>query len=205
MILDDERWDAFWTWVRTRLCPRWPQAPGAVDQALVAELGREVDGLGRFDFEVGPMGDDRFLAVSPRGDAERHAQTKAIVARAPVVDGWVFLSAKPEKDWDLSRFQIVREGALCSMDLSGWEFVTLRFSDGVCDVYLRPSAGTGLARDELLSIAATVVDGAIGEARRIEGVAWIDVKDEWDDRQRPAARPLTVEGLRRALRGPSQR
>ena len=198
MMLDDERWDAFWTWVRTQLCPRWPQAPGAVDQALVAALGREVDALGPFDFEVGPMGDDRFLALSPRADAGDRRT-------APAVDGWVFLAAKPEKDWDLSRFQIVREGALCAMDLSGWEFVTLRFSDGVCDVYLRPSAGTGLARDELLSIAATVVDGALGEARRIEGVAWIDVKDEWDDRQRPAARPLTVEGLRRVLRGPSQR
>ena len=196
--LDGDR-DAFWTWVRTRLCPRWPHVLGAVDQALVAELGREVDALGPFDFEIGPMGDELYLAVSPRGDAERYVQTKAIVARAPTVEGWVFLAAKPEKDWDLARFGIVREGVVCAMDLSGWEFVTLRFPDGVRDVYLRPAPGSGLSRDELISIAVSVVDGALGEARRIEGVAWIDVKDAWDDRQRPAARRLTAEGLRRAM------
>lgn len=199
VLIDVARIDAFWRWMQDALLPGVYRG-GSVDHALVEELGRRVDALGSFDFELGPLGDGSFFALSPRGHRDRYAQTQAIVAAAPTVAGWTFLAAKPAKEWDPSRFQIVRSGEVVLLDLTAWEFVSPRFPDGARDVYLRPSRASlelGLSDDELVSIAISVVDGALGEGRRIERVAYIDVKPAWDDRQRPAARPLTTEGLRR--------
>ncbi len=200
----DVRWDrvaSFWQWVEARLCPAVASdvAWYAPNKGFLPRLEAEVSALGPFDFEVGPYGEQVFLALSPRGVRQAYAATREIVARAPAVPGWVFLPAKPKKPWDLSRIALrLRSGQPVLVNATAWQVVVHRFKDGLRDIVL-VSDDSGLSLDDRQLIATTIVDGEVGEGVRIDKVNDIEVVEQFTDRERPAARRLVAGLLARAL------
>src|SRR5688500_12668293 len=92
--------EALWSWFAAHAAEL---AGDEVADASIETLGRLVDGLGPFDWEIGP--DDNggaFFALSPRGDLARLADTEHFVAVAPSIPGWRFLPAKPPRQWELT-------------------------------------------------------------------------------------------------------
>lgn len=160
--------DTFWTWFAS-VAP--DLADRLDDRALLAELDRRVHELGPVSWELGPgRAQPCQLVITPDGDREQLALTRAIVAAAPAAPGWELHSARPPKDWQL-RFRI--EGI--EFDASAWRYRLYAFEDGTFDIDIwAPAIG---ARYRKLA-AAIVLDAELGEARRLELIGGITVLDE---------------------------
>lgn len=170
-----------------------------LDMALIAELGRRVDALGPFDFELGPLDDGSYFALTPRGSFSGLVATRAIVARAPAIPGWTLYPAKPPKPWNVAALLVTIAGVKVKVDASAWEFMVYRHDDGLCDVLFRPPTEPRLPGSEAERIATTLVDGELGEERRMVAIDRVEVVTAWSDREAAAAAPLRPGDLARAL------
>ena len=86
-----------------------------------------------------------------------------------------------------------------------WEFVLYKFKDGTYDLLFKPDAAQALS-DEYLDYAGTIiVDGELGEERRMELVGDIEVVKAWDEGAMRFARKLEPGLLARLLAPQSQK
>ena len=88
--------EGFWVWF-LGVAPQLQRGidEDNVDDGLMGEVDRAVLSLGDFGWEVGPHGDGYILTLSPGSDLELLEEAEAIVAGAPNLPRWRFLSSRP--------------------------------------------------------------------------------------------------------------
>ncbi|MBK9037177.1 MAG: hypothetical protein IPL61_39020 [Myxococcales bacterium] len=77
-----------------------------------------------------------------------------------------------------------------------------RHDDGLHDVLFLPPAEPRLPAGAAEEIATTLVDGELGEERRMVAVDVVEVVTAWSDREAAGAVPLRSGALARALERP---
>ncbi|MEL6687941.1 MAG: hypothetical protein AAFP97_10000 [Pseudomonadota bacterium] len=174
--------DEFWNWFSDNVAVLSPEK---LTREIVTELDRRVRLLDIPAWEIGPFddkGEKVFFALSPGGYSDFYERTQRLVAGAPSHDGWVFLPAKPPKNWNR---QFKTSGSV-PVDARKWEFMVYRFDDGFVDIVLVKHNLSGFDDKKMSELAYIVVESGLGEAAIMECVNAIDV--EYVD-------PSTVEGM----------
>ncbi len=184
----------FWTWFA-----RHASEFGNTfeNKALLQQLDELVTGLGDFAWEVGPGNtEENSFALSPAGNRELLAVTKAIVDVAPNVPGWEFHSAKPAKRWE-PRFELHdANGEPFEVDATDWHCALLEYADGAHEVLVEaPNLGS-LPEDYKRWAAEIALDSLLGERRRLEAIDEVTVIAELSARERGSAFPVTDIGER---------
>lgn len=159
-----------------------PPALAELD-SLVAAFGQNIS------WEIGPLGDRLFLAISPGGDAEQFQLTKEIVALAEPPEGWVLLPAKPAKEWNRSL-----QFAGLDVDANRWLFRIRRWDDGGLGVIWGIPSDYGLPEADQNLLGWLVLESEIGEATAIERVVDVEVNllSDWPDDAK--GRPIHMLG-----------
>lgn len=164
--------DAFWDWFVDHQDGLQSDriSEDGVDE-LTARIESLCPGMG---WEVGPgLEKENALVLSPDGDRELLATTRAIVARAPALPGWEVHPARPPKRWD-RRFELRSPEGQVAVDATGWRcFVE---PDGAGMVRVVVEVGdVGLDHHGAYAAAVIAVEGVLGEAVRLDRVAEIAV------------------------------
>lgn len=147
-----------------------------LDQEMHDELDRRIATLGPLLWELGPgTAAPMALVISPGGDADWLPVTLQIVTAAPSVPGWEFLPAKPPKVWDLQFELRDEESVLANIDARSWRYVLLAYDDLVFDLTIEAANAFGLDEDLRLAAVDVVLDGLLGEARRLQHIGTVDV------------------------------
>lgn len=167
----------FWDWFSEHATEL---AETSIPEVLLTELEEKLFAICQLDWELGPgRCAPNMLALSPRGDRELLVITKNIVAQAPQLAGWEFHPAKPPRDWNLV-FDLIVGDKPVEIDGRLWEFIAYKFKDGTYELLFRPDASRRLAKEYLNYAATIIVDGELGEERRMELVATIEVVSSWE-------------------------
>lgn len=163
------------------------------NQPLIRELDERVTALGGFAWELGPgLKEKNALVISPAGDRRRLTQTRNIIAQAPTIAGWEFHPAKPPKQWGLVFEMEAVDGATIQIDARDWRYVLLRHADGGFEVLVEAPNLADLSDEDRISAAEIVLDGVLGEQRRLEMPAEVGVIDKFDGETEHAAKPIKM-------------
>lgn len=168
----------FWDWF-SKNCKKF----GAEfeNAELLDELDNRVNGLGAFSWEIGPgKRKDYLLVISPNGDLDLLQSTKKIVDNAIACEGWEYYYAKQPKQWDLKFAFETNERKQIEIDASQWEYVLLRYEDGMFAVIIKASHIRHLDDTDKLTAAEIVLDGILGEELRMRTICEIDIVEEFD-------------------------
>lgn len=151
------------------------------NEELLNELDIRIGGLGDFAWEMGPGKlKENALVISPGGDADLLEGTRRIVKCAGEQDDWEFYYAKPPKEWEL-RFNFnSADNKIVEIDGSQWEYVLLRYEDGMFEIIIRTPALNGLGESDKRTAAEILLDGILGEEERIQTISSIDVVEEFE-------------------------
>lgn len=178
----------FWQWFRS-ICGRFGDK--FQNRELIDELDSRVARLGRFSWELGPGVKDSHnnaLVLTPCGDPELLAETRTVIEAAPDCPGWEFYPAKPPKEWDRKFVIQADDGSRVSIDASGARYVLLEYPDGIFDVLLADRGVAALPEDLRQTAAEVLLDGELGEERRMVSIHTVDVVDEFDaEKQRKSS------------------
>ncbi|PRY48074.1 hypothetical protein B0I27_1168 [Arcticibacter pallidicorallinus] len=152
------------------------------NEELLGELDRLITGLGNFAWELGPgIQAANMLIVSPGGQIELLSQTKEIVSYAPNIEDWEFHYAKPQKQWDDFIFDIYRDnGEKVEINASSWRYALLKYNDGMFGIIIKADL-TELTTEEQITAAEILLDGVLGEEKRILTIAEIEVVTEFEE------------------------
>lgn len=189
---ESRRVDAFWRWFVSVAGALTAEPYGP---ALVAELDRRIRALGVCTWELGPCvacPGRQMLVISAGGDAALVPLARAILARAPRLDGWEFLAAKPPKEWDRV-FVLDVGGAETKIDAGTWHYVLEWEPDGRLSILFE--TGTTFDSEVTRNQAAEIVAiGELGEEVIDRDIKFIDAVDRLalDDHSRRSA----IEHLR---------
>ena len=127
----------FWEWF-ARNCRNF--GANLENEHLLSELDAQVKRLGSFSWEIGPgKTKDHLLVISPSGDVDMLQETKIIIDNAIACDGWEYYYAKQPKQWDLRFYFVTGKGARLEVDAAQWEYVLLRFEDGMFTIIIKAS------------------------------------------------------------------
>jgi len=178
MALANNKIEHFWGWFKSI-------AENIEENILMSEFTSELEerisGIADIDWEIGPGVHSKWLFVlSPKGDRDLLKITKKIIICAPKIDEWEFYYAKPAKRWNLI-FYIKYKDNDVLVDGSTWEYKLFEFPDGTFDIVFRPNNASNLSENDLWLAACIIVDGEIGEERRIEFIKNIEIVSDWDD------------------------
>lgn len=150
--------------------------------ALLETLDTKISDLGDFTWEVGPgKTADNALVISPNGDLELLTYSKEIIANAKNCTGWEYYYAKPAKQWELVFNFETTSGEQIEIDASNWEYVLLKYEDGMFEIILKAVNINGLGDDDKLMSAEILLDGIIGEELRMTTICSIDVVQEFEE------------------------
>ncbi|NVB40622.1 hypothetical protein G6O69_22480 [Pseudenhygromyxa sp. WMMC2535] len=144
-------------------------------EALCDELSEKLEALGDLSWEIGPSDDDGlFIAISPDGNSDLLAVTRKIVSRAPHMKGWSPLPAKPPRE-DMLRFTIEGDdGGEIAIDGSPWMYILYRLKDGKIEILIEQNNLATASDEERYLAAVILLDGLLGEERRLELLDMID-------------------------------
>lgn len=179
---------AFWVWFESVSCDL---AEDFDNEELVAALDTRVAELGNFEWELGPGATrPNALVISPGGDPELLRATRKVVSKAPAITGWEFLHARHPRQWQM-RFTIEdRSGAVRQVDASGWCYVLLRYPDGAHEVIIEAPSMAEFDEELRYSAAIVVLDGLLGEERRLEAVDEVSIVPKLEGEHASKARDL---------------
>lgn len=120
------------------------------------------------------------------------SHTRAIVSAAPSIPDWEFHPAKPPKEWT-PVFEIQDdEGDAVEVDASEWTFVLVRYPDGSTEAMVE-AANLGHVSPERRRWAAEIVlDGLLGEEKRLNDIDNVTVVDRLDDAMKMSAKPIAA-------------
>jgi hypothetical protein len=150
----------FWSWFSTIA-----DALGEdfEDRALRDELDARVSALEEgltWELGPGPHG-EHVLAVSPDGERALLPAAERVVASAPPVPGW--------------RFSIEGDdGGTIDVDATQWKYVLFRWKDGMFDVLVEARGLEERTEGDRHRVAAILLDGILGERRRLRTFADIE-------------------------------
>jgi hypothetical protein len=145
---------------------------------LIAELDARIATLGSFSWELGPgQRDDRnnALVLTPSGDPDLLAETRAVIGAAPDCPGWEFYPAKPPKKWQRKFILRSDDGGVFSVDASGTRYVLFEYPDNTFDVLLEDQNLAALPEELQQTGAEVLLDGELGEERRIALIHNVEV------------------------------
>jgi len=171
----------FWQWFQS-VCGQF----GATfeNRELVDELDARIATLGSFSWELGPgVRDDKnsALVLTPGGDPDLLRETRQVIAIAPECPGWEFYPAKPPKKWQREFSLQKRDGTVINVNASGAWYVLFKYPDGVFDVLLADRNLAALSEDHQQTAAVILLDGELGEERRMAIVHSVDIVGQFED------------------------
>jgi hypothetical protein len=147
----------------------------------LAELDNRIMGLGDFAWEIGPgTKDNNQLVISPGGNLDLLPITKQIVSSAMNIPGWVFIYAKPPKEWKLIFNFQKGNGEVIEINASKWKYVLLNYEDDGLEIILQTFYLTNLSEEDKLIAAEILLDGILGEEARMLHITYIDIVEEVD-------------------------
>lgn len=186
----DEHIDAFWSW----FCGIAGRLEASFDTpALLRQLDHEVRKLGNLAWELGPgVGAENALTLSPDGDPELLQLTERIVARAPALPRWeLFDSRQPREPAYVFSLGGGASDDL-AIDASGWRYALLRYRDGGIGLVLEQGNLAGASEADRYLAACILVDGLLGERRRLRWVTDVQPVRALADDLAAKANPVTV-------------
>jgi hypothetical protein len=167
---------AFWTWFAQNADVLAKHLDSSDSVRLLTELlSPRVASLdARLRWEVGPGLRAKYgFTLSPAGRRDVLPLTDAIVAAAPHIDDWEFLSGKPPKRWDL-RFRV----AGATVDARSWQYLLVGYNDGeFYDVTLVAKNLPTSLYGQRETVGYVLVEGLLGERVVIEKIGKVDVVD----------------------------
>ncbi len=158
---DDMNHNRFWIW----FCRNADAITRNYDdEILINELDNEVFlSWPRLCWEIGPDSSEGwYFALSPNLDRDMAEIAKEAIRYAPKIPGWKFYATRQRKSWN-GQFEFSTPQGIIEIDSSKWEYVLLRYPDGVCEIFLIGSESGLLSDDERSQAAAIVVEGMLGE------------------------------------------
>jgi hypothetical protein len=169
--------DEFYNWLAPRLDDVFE------DRALQIEIGHRLSAVSPgIQWEAGPFDNDqRFFAFSPNNRRKLLELTTELASRAPAVKGWVFLPAKPRKQWHSRRIALRSgDGTDRTFEMDDWIYSLTSFKGGeFFDVNLVP-LGTVASPDELEQVAHMLVEFELGERLFLEFVDRVNIISQTD-------------------------
>lgn len=155
----------FWRWFQTIANDL---AANFENERLVAELDARVSQLGDVLWEIGPgKAEENALIITPDGSRDWVPVTQHIVALAPRVAGWEFHSARPPRDWDMQFSIEGADGTHLDIDARPWRYVLFKYPDNTFDIVIEERNLHSVSDDDRYAAAVVVLDGALGEKRRL--------------------------------------
>lgn len=142
---------------------------------LINELDIWINKLGNFTWEIGPgKNTDNALIISPNGDVEKLKFTKMIIANAISCEGWEYYYAKPPKQWNDFKFYFeTTNGNRFEVDASLWEYVLLKYEDGMYGIVIKSLQLSELDGDDTIIAMEIFLDGILGEKIRMQTIDYI--------------------------------
>lgn len=172
----------FWTWIKENINFLEPKK---LTDEVIDHLDDELQKLGDFSWEIGF--DNRvnkyFLTISPEGDPELFEVSKAILNQAPIIDDWIFYSAKPPKQWKLI-FNLLIDEEKVQFNANEWDYVLYKYPDNVYDIVIKVPKSYQSFEEYFYQIGDIAVTGELGEAFVIQYFNDIDLVFEFDEKER---------------------
>ncbi|PWG81172.1 hypothetical protein DDR33_07225 [Pararcticibacter amylolyticus] len=148
---------------------------------LLSELDSRIVELGNFAWELGPgIEMENMLVVSPGGRNELLPQTKEIISNSPSIPNWEFHYAKPPKQWKEPIVNLYKGGRKKRIIASSWQYVLLDYSDGLFDIIIEAPNLADFCKDDKLIAAEIILEGLLGEEKRLVTIAQVDVVSEFE-------------------------
>jgi hypothetical protein len=170
----------FWHWF-SKHCTEFGE--NFDNDGLLYELGKWISLLGNFSWEVGPgKNANNALTISPSGDINLLQLTKIIVSYAKECQGWEYYYAKPAKDWDLIFKMETNNNGAIMIDANQWEHVLLQYKNNMFAIIIKAENLTGLDGEDQLLAAEILIDGILGEEKRIQNICEVDIVNEFDQK-----------------------
>lgn len=192
----DRNVQAFWDWFSVH---QESLRHLSSDPEMTDTLNRAVDRLGDFDWEIGPgTRASHFFALSPQGDKDSLTLTKRIIQAAPDLPEWEWLPAKPLREWNLQFYFLRPEGPVF-VNGATWGCVIFRYPDGDYEVDFYPPDTLQLNMEDLELAAIIILDGELGEERRLNLVSHINIITEAQTETPAEPRLLRPGYLRRLI------
>jgi hypothetical protein len=155
----------FWRWFQTIADDL---ATNFENERLLAELDARVSQLGDVLWEIGPgKAQENALVITPDGSKEWLPVTQHIVEQAPRISGWEFESARPPRDCDIQFSMEGADGAHLDIDARPWRYVLFKYPDNTFDIVLEQNNLHSLSDDDRYAAAVVLLDGIVGERRRL--------------------------------------
>lgn len=152
------------------------------NRSLINELDDRINSLGGFAWEIGPGAvAENQLVISPKGDLDLLPYTKEIISYAKNIHGWEFHYTKPPKQWELIFDLQKHNGDKIRIDASMWEYVLLKYDDGMFEIIIQTCDLHELNENEKLTVAEILLDGILGEEKRMVYICNIDVVEKLEE------------------------
>lgn len=150
-------------------------------EKVVEQLNDQILCLGVFSWDLGLDEEDNwFLLISPNGNSEMHALSRAIMEQAPEHLDWLFYAGKPAKDWNrqFTVYDDFMEEQL--IDASAWCCLVYLEDDGSVEFVIEARNMAHLDAETLETAAEQFVVRELGEELRIVLVSSIVVVEKID-------------------------
>ena len=156
------------------------------DPDILSELDQKVNALGPFDWEIGPVEKSLlYLAISPNLNDELLRVTAEIVGYAPLCEGWLFLNAKPRKEY-VPIFKLINENQKkILIDISSWSYVLFHFEDRTFDIDIKINSIDGSWETQKLAIDIALTN-LLGEEKFITCIKNINIVNEFGENENKA-------------------
>lgn len=163
----------FWRWFQTIA---HDLAVHFENEALLAELEQRVSQLGDVSWELGPgKAAENALIITPDGSKDWLPITQRIVELAPHISGWEFISARPPRDWDMQFSIECAGGKKLDIDARPWRYVLFKYPDNTFDIVVEQNNLHSVCDEDRYVAAVVLLDGTIGERRRLAMFGEIEV------------------------------
>jgi len=165
------------------------------NEELIRELDQKIEQLGDIAWEIGPGvvdSNNNALVFTPCGNKDLLPITKLIVENAPYCSGWEFFSSKPPKKWKRYFTMEDDKGDEVEIDASNWQYAMIKYKDGIFDIIIQAPELSQYSEDFKYIAAAIVIDGEIGEEKRLNWIEGIEVVEEFDNDLREKSNSIDV-------------
>jgi len=169
----------FWSWFE---CNQGNFGDKFENVALIKQLDKWVSELGPFTWEIGPGSiKENLFVISPGGLMELLPLTKEIVSFSSNLKRWEIYYAKPPKEWTYIFNFLNSGGEKISIDGSKWQYVLLRYDDGMFGIIIEAPNLTGLGEEERMSVVEIFLESIIGEEVMMLAICEIEIVDHLAD------------------------
>lgn len=160
---------------------------------MLEDLDTRIARLGNLAWELGPgIREENALTITPDGRPEWLAISQRVVAMAPPIPAWEFHPARPPKNWELQFSFEGRDGKFHDVDAREWSYVLFFRRDAKFDIVVAGNDLIDMSEVDQHLAAVIVLDGILGEARRLLTIGAIETAVRLPPDQAPRANSVTV-------------